>query len=228
MTTQESITLLNGYVTERRRTTANGAVKSRFTFEVKSEPITHNLDESALGLFPALAIREVLVEQIRSITATISKEASLARKYVLTAFEKSKPWAVKRYSGGKTGVTPPTTSQRKFNNSGRLANKLFVRHNAVEGTFTVNVPANRLSNGTFPTSALTEMLAELLSLVPAFANPASLVADERVQLAIAKAYQEILIQKRTRDQNGNLQLLKAGLDFARQLGELGSALSGEE
>lgn len=227
MASQKSITLLQDYVTERQRTSSSGT-KSRFTLTVKSEPISHTLDEVALGALPAKALRDVLSEQIKAISQPVSAGTSLARKYQRTGYAAGKPWATRRFSGGKTGATPPTDSDRMFNNSGRLADGLFIRLNPSEHEYTVNVPANRLDPSTFKGTTFTAMLEKLRELVPGLANPAELAGDPRVQDAVLKTLKDLLIKKQKEGYKATDELLKEGLEIAKQLYDVGEILNGDE
>ncbi len=191
MATQETIIINEGFE-ERRRTTASG-VKSRFTFTIVSEPIFMNFDDIALGAGPAAAIRDLISAGIKGISQVASAATILRRKYAAAAFARGQPGTVRRYSGGRTGATPPGESDRLYNDSGRLANGVFVRQNPSEGSWTVNVPANRLDPSTFKTQGLfVSMVDRLRDLVPAIRNP---MEDPKVIEAISVAVHDVLITK---------------------------------
>ena len=182
------------YLTERGGTTSSGkARKKRFTLEVKSEPLLLDLDELMLGAGPAEAIQELISSQISHITqdakpATVAFRARAARDLAA-----GKPWARKRYGGGRTGVKPPGQGAKLFNDSGRLAEGIFVRQNRKDNTFTVNVPANRLDPSTFSggAQALAEMTQRLVKLVPAL-DPRKLSTYQPVKSAISKAVKDMV------------------------------------
>jgi hypothetical protein len=125
----------------RTRTNKSGATKTRYTVEVSGDTILTNTDPKSLGKGPAEAIAAVIKERISSISATASQATIRARAVAAKAFAAGEQWAVKRYSGGRTGPMPPNQSNRAFNDSGRLAASIAV--GAQSESYVINFAANR-------------------------------------------------------------------------------------
>jgi hypothetical protein len=175
------IVLANGL---EQRTSKSG--KSRFTIKMHSEPVIFNLDPKALPKEVAPAIARHLQQAIKGITAVASAATIKARKIAAKAFTAGKPWAMKRYAGGRTGPKAPNQSDRLFNDSGRMADS--VRASASkDGAWRVNVAANRLSGD--PTS-VERIYAKLVELVPEFARPELLLQNALLKRTIEKAVEQ--------------------------------------
>lgn len=128
---------------ERTRTLKSGEKRSKYTVEITGDSIVANFDPRAWGKPLADAIAEFLRERISGITAVASAGALAARARAKKAFEAGRPWAMKQYAGGKIGAMPPAQTDRKFNDSGRLAASIVVAPNEKDGAFTINMAANR-------------------------------------------------------------------------------------
>jgi len=186
--TQDVIVINEGFQ-ERRRTTSTGT-KSRYTITVTAEPIIHNFSAEKLGEGPAIAIRDVIVKQIKAITEVANLATIKRRQSAAKAIQAGK--TDKRYSGGRMGAMAPSGSVRLFNDSGRLADGIFVRQNPQEKNWTINVPANRLDPSTFKSqAAFVGMVNRLRELVPALVNP---FGDKDVIHAIEVGIGEVLIR----------------------------------
>lgn len=195
--TQTSIVINEG-LTERQRTTGAGT-KSRYTIEVKSEPILHELNEEQLGKGPAEAIAEAIRNGIKSITEFAKPTTLRQRDAAKRALERGAAWAKRRYAGGRTGQKAPSGSVRLFNDSGRLADGVVAQQNVSEGAWTINVTANRLDPSTFKSREdFVSMVDRLRSMVPAMRDPTAVPA---VREAIADGIRNLLIRelKRTDD-----------------------------
>lgn len=233
MAITQDVIVINRGLEERRRTTGSGT-KSRYTLSIESEPIIHNFSEIRLGAAPAEAIKLAIQQQIKSITevaapATILRRQRAARNLAggqaeeykamaKTAFGKKEIAAgrghllgsngqndLKRYSGGRIGFMPPSGSVRLFNDSGRLADGLYVMQNVKEKNWTINVPANRLDPTTFgDMAAFVRMVDRLRELVPALTKPQDVPA---VRVAIQQSV-GVMIQK-ARDQAEAERMAKA-------------------
>lgn len=182
---KENVIILGGGL--EQRTNAKG--KSRFTVSIKSEPLVVNLDPKALGAPVAQAIAFHLKERVKGITATASEATIKAREVARRAFAAGKPWAMKRYAGGKMGARMPAQSDSLFNDSGRFADGIAV--GAAKDTFRINVPANRLSGDA---RTVERIWGKLLELVPEFADMGKLMAISDIVAARVKA-QAKMIQK---------------------------------
>ncbi len=143
MADDDTVVLGAANLRERQRTLKSGETRSKFTVEIKGDSIVANFDERAYGAPVAAAIAQLLRERIQSIAAVASPGVLAARARAKKAFEGGRQWAMKQYSGGKTGATPPAQSDRKYNDSGRLAASIVATANQTNKGFTINMAANR-------------------------------------------------------------------------------------
>jgi len=181
----ENVIILGGGL--EQRTNAKG--KSRFTIAIKAEPLVVNLDPKALGAPVAQAIAFHLKERVKGISATASEATIKAREVARRAFAAGKPWAMKRYAGGKMGARLPGQSDKLFNDSGRFGESIAV--GATKDAFRINVAANRLSGDA---RMVERIWGKLLELVPEFADMGKLMASSDIVSARVKAQQK-MIQK---------------------------------
>lgn len=192
MTTSQETFILNDFTGSTfDRRIRNG--KSRYTVTIKAEPLAINLSPTRLGEGPANAIRDVLRDSIKRIgwfaaTATRDRRERAARE-----FSVGKPSAVRRYTGGRTGATPPNQTQRAYNDSGRLADNLAVRQNE-ERDWIINVVANRFDPSTFTPAAFDRMITRLIELAPEWSGGRALLSHESVVLAIKKGLDESFVR----------------------------------
>lgn len=185
----DDIQILNEPTELRRRESKSG--KARFTVEIRSEPLLHNLSPKDLGRGVAEAIADVLRERVRSISAVAGEATMRARLSALKAFTLGKPWAQRRYSGGRTGPMPPARSDRAFNDSGRFAASIVAQPK--DDGFTVNVAANRLDpTTTAGDEGVRRMWNRLVELVPEFGDPRRLMDDLRVRRAIDQGHKAMI------------------------------------
>lgn len=199
--TQDVVVLndFSGGVFERRTRTTSSGTTDRYTCTIKAEPILHDFNALRLGKGPAEAIRNLVQRQIKGIGEFAAVATREKRERAVDALARGARWAQRRYSGGRTGTTPPNTSQRKFNDSGRLADGLEVREvrqgegdQSVTATYVINVPANRLNPAPggvreFTESAFGRMIEDLYRLVPALRGGEQVLGDPEVRTAIAQA-----------------------------------------
>lgn len=175
----------------RRGTTAKGTQrKARYSFEIVSEPLLHDLNELNLGRGPAEAIKDLIKDQINGISVTASKATIAMRIKARAALERGESWATKRYAGGRIGIMPPGVSDKLFQDSGRLRESIFVSPNLTDATYTVNVAANRLNPDLFG-SGFTEMIGRLVALVPAL-NPKTLRGMPTIERAIQQSVTDMI------------------------------------
>lgn len=161
----------------KRRESKSGKV--RFTIEIQSEPLIFNLDPKTMEASFATAIADELRARVQGITQDAPEATLTARKVEAKAYADGKPWALKRFAGGKLGAMPPNQTTRAFNNSGRFAKSIVAM--AKLGKWTVNVAANRLD----PTTGNVDRIwARLVSLVPAFVQPALLNSAPKVAKSV--------------------------------------------
>lgn len=164
----------------RSRTNKSG--KQRYTINVESEPLLHNMDASTLGKGVAEAIAETFRAKIRAIVAPAPVNTLRARDSARAAFVRGAKWATKRYSGGRMGTRIPYQTDRAFDDSGRFAESIVARENKAEKAWTINVAANRLDDAT--SGGAVRIWRKLITLVPAFGDPRLLRDEPRVVEAI--------------------------------------------
>ena len=148
-------------IRERRRTSKSG-VKQRFSVETTYEPIAHNLDALAVGKLAAEAVTKIYIKRLQGY-ARFVKAATLARRdRWAKEFQNSEYQAMRRFTGGRTGATPPITGQHFWlNHSGRLA-RMTTNANATDKSYTTNVPANRLNPAEFDKPSQLEIIFQRL------------------------------------------------------------------
>lgn len=198
MAITQEVVVLNDFgnmrVEERQRTTSEGTT-SRYTMTLTAEPIIH--DFAALKLNPevAKAIGELIKKQIGDIKEKADAATIQKRNYAEKALGLGKSWAVKRYTGGRTGALPPKAAHAEhlFNDSGRLAQSIAVMQNTKEEGFTINVAANRLRPETFTGDQFTRMITKLRELVPALRGGIEVLQDPTVREAINDAQAEWIV-----------------------------------
>jgi hypothetical protein len=225
----QNVIILGGGLERRDRTSASGVTKSRYSITVESTPLVHNFDELPLGQGPAQAMADVLKTKMRNITA-FAKPATIARrKAAQKELARGVPSAVRRYSGGRTGVTPPSTgASTLFKDSGRFINGIVVMRNKVEKGFTINIPANRLDPTTFNggEAAMAAMYARLVALVPEFADARLLMESPEVEKAILDGIKGLIGASQGRLEASMLTRWKSAVELARGVGNLGRMLGG--
>lgn len=221
MASQEVI-VLNDFgsmrVEERQRTTSEGTT-SRYTMTITAEPILHDFAQAKVSAIVPKAIAELIKTQIRGITAKASEATIQKRAYAARAFALGKTWAVKRYSGGRTGPTPPETASydRLFNDSGRLADGITVMQNTKEEGFTINVTANRLNPDMFGAGKFTGMVTRLRELVPALRGGIEVLQDQAVNDAVKQAQAEFIVNA-ARDQRAGKPMTPLALELLKKYG----------
>lgn len=194
-----------------QRTSKTG--KQRYTVKVSAEPVYVNLSPRDLGKDIAVAIANHLRERVRGISAIAAPATIKARKVAAKAYALGKPWAVKRYSGGKTGAKQPDQSDRKFNDSGRFGDSITA--NAGENSWRVNVAANRLSG-----PDVTKIWTRLLELVPEFGNLVGMMEQSDILKAKVNTAAKMVRKGQMQSAKGALDLLAAGARLFEQVGSL--------
>ena len=218
MPIDQNVIVLGAGLEERQRTTSKGTT-SRYTVTVSGDSLVHNFDDVALGAGPAEAIRNVLRDKVRAIVAVAAPSTLANRQRAKAALQRGASWAVKRYSGGRTGTKEPGQTVRLFNDSGRFADGLFVRQNLKEKSWTINVPANRLDPSTFADgqAGLQEMYQRLVELVPEFADASKLADAPEVRRAVAESISDVLMKAGKETERLKRELIKKGLELLRQV-----------
>ena len=192
--------------------------KERFSVQLKTDPITINLDPKTLGKPVADAIAHHLRERVKGITETASPATLRARKAAEMAIQAGRAWAVKRYGGGRMGNMAPNQSDKSFNDSGRFAESISVGASK-DDSWRINVAANRLDSKTATGGAagVLRIWQKLVSLVPEFADMGLLMQASDVVRARVKA-QERMFSKGTLKEA--LSLVNDVIDTARNVGGL--------
>ena len=183
-----------GSLQRRTRTSASGKTTDRYTIAIDAEPFALNFDTKQLGAGVAQAITNHLKARISEIGAQASPATLRARKNAETAFNAGKPWAVRQYSGGRTGPTPPNQSTRIGNDSGRLVGGL-VANPTKDNNWVINVPANRLNAKYLGSeAALQRVLERIRQFVPEFGSAHELMTVLSVRRAIKEASKALYIK----------------------------------
>lgn len=208
----DTLVLFNEVLEER----TNKAGKKRYTIRVKAEPVIINADPRALGKPIADAIAHHYKERIKGITALAAPATIKARQVALKAFMLGKPWAMKRYSGGRTGSKPPLRSERAFNDSGRFGDSISVNASS-DGHWRINVASNRLDQQDGAAQRIFKRLAEL---VPEIADPSLLLNNQILKRALIKANEGLIIKARETTKKLSWDIVRATLDLASKVANL--------
>lgn len=199
---KDSVMVLNDYGLTSRTRIGTGKAgnptrgKTRYSVTIKSEPILVETDPKALGAAPALAIRDHYKRSMRNISEPSTQATLRARQTALKAVVAGEPWAMKQYSGGRTGTKPPARSDRFGFDSGRFIDSIAV--GTTRDGYVINVAANRLDPSTMNggEAGLQRFVEKLRGYVPGFGNAAELVNVLSVQRAIRDSTKAML-QKAT-------------------------------
>lgn len=202
----------------KSRTSKSG--KQTFSVSVTAEPIIINTGPAAFIAPVAQAVAHHLKERMRGISETASKATLKARKAAEMAMQAGKPWATKRYAGGRIGAMPPNKSDRLFNDSGRFADGLVAAYVGKDGTFRINVPANRLDPSTTSDgqAGVARIWQRLVQLIPEFADAGKLMENDVIR-ATAKRSMSNMIKKAKATQD------KLAVDAVRGLFNIASSVS---
>lgn len=191
---------LNDFGLQRRdRTTASG-VKSRYTVEIKSDPLVHVYNPKAMGEGPASAIADHLRERVQGIAALASPSTQRKRLQAEQAFKEGKSWATRRYAGGRMGAMQPDNATGRqgalFNDSGRFA-KSIVANPTVDDAWVVNMAANRVDPATFRDgeAGVLRMLETLRRYVPEWGDARAIANVPVVKQEIALGADMILVNR---------------------------------
>lgn len=177
------------------KTRASGKARTVVTMTVKSEPITYNISPAALLTNAAVALASQIRQQTEDIQAKVKPSTAKARETAERAYAAGKSWAVRRYSGGRMGATPPRFGeQRQFNHSGRLAKSIVARYQEKAREFYINYAANRWRVEDFRSPAhMDAAVQRWISLVPVLQDPG---ADIEVQRAFQRSHNEMVEKHR--------------------------------
>jgi len=208
----DQVVLLNELLEQRTSKTG----KQRVTIRVKAEPLIVNADPRALGKPIAEAIAHHYRERIKGITATASPATIKARKVAAKAFAAGKEWALKRYSGGRTGAMAPGQSDRAFNDSGRFADTIAVNASS-DGYWRINVASNRLDSTTGNVERIWKRLSEL---VPEIADPALLLNNQIFKRALMKANEGLVTKAEERTSKLTVGLVRKAIGLVDKVARL--------
>jgi hypothetical protein len=195
---QDTVVLFGPYK-ERTRTTSRGT-KQRLSVTVKATPILHNFDDRRLGEKPAEAIKSIYFRALAKAEGTISEATVAHRQRALVAHAAGKKWAKERYAKGRAKREfPPIAANlsRPAMFSGRLAHGLFVRENAKEKEWTINVPANRFSRSTSRDEAQYRRM--LSAIQKHFPSVNEIRRDKEFKSAAAASIRQLIVTAETRN-----------------------------
>lgn len=188
----DNLVIINEGLEERRSKTG----KKRFSVRIEAEPLIFNVDPKALGAPVAKAIVQHLKTAVASISVNASKATLAAREKEKKAFDRGAAWAVRRFSGGRMGATPPKDGERRaFNHSGRFVDSITANASR-DGAWRVNVAANRLDAKT--SNNVQRIWERLRELVPEFADAGQLMSKPIVASAIRQAQQAMITKGKAR------------------------------
>lgn len=115
-----------------------------YRVDFESDALLVNMDAKELNSVFSAGLLQILQKQISDVTETVSP-ATLQRRQRHRANPGTRSYH-RRYAGGRIGDLPPSTSVRKFNDSGRMARHPVVnvrRRTSGQSAAVVNWPANR-------------------------------------------------------------------------------------
>jgi hypothetical protein len=218
MAHDDIIVLNEGLGVLERRLSKSG--KQRYTVKITAEPIVVNTSKDAIGGPVAEAIAHHLREKIRGISAVASAATLEYRRKAQSAFKRGAPWAVRRYSGGRTGPMEPNQTNRLFNDSGRFGETIFA--SASKDAWRVNVAANRLSGDP---ASVQRIYLRLVQFVPELANPSLLLRNDIIRRALQTAADNMIQKGRATSKKMGASLVRSLLRTGRQLAAIGNSLS---
>lgn len=214
----DDVMVINDYgLTRRTSTLKSGATKQRYYTVIKSEPVLISTDPKALTRATASAAADHLRQRVQDISAQASPATIKRRQVAAKALAEGKPWAVQRYSGGRTGTMAPNQSDKMFNDSGR-----FSRSIAVGGTkdgWAINVAANRLDPRTLDggEAGLVKMVERLRQYVPEWGDASRLMEVLSVRRAMKDVGGEMI--RKTKSETVDLMTRLMQSVMGRGVGE---------
>lgn len=170
--------------------------KSVMTISVQSEPIVMMLEEGEVAKRAAEMLAQRIREQTSQISEMVDDEDTVkARAKMERAFYKAKPYAWRRYDGGRTGVTPPRSGERrKFNHSGRLVQSIVAAYVEKTKEWRINFAANRWNPRDWKSQAdMQRAFQEWVARVPVLQDASS---DMGIQRAIRETFADVMEKQR--------------------------------
>lgn len=197
--------------------------RSYMTIEVHSEPITVMLDEGAVAKKAAEMLAQRIREQTKAITKTVDESTAKARRKLEKAFAQGKTYAVRQFTGGRTGVTPPHVgSNQAFNHSGRLANGIVAQFVKSTKEWAINFPANRWDPKHWGDLGKMQVaFQKWVALVPVLQDASS---DIGIRKAIEETFGDVL-QKQKMDTD-HKTAMQRGRSFVELVQKAGGQLRG--
>jgi hypothetical protein len=197
------------------RTSKSGRV--RYAIRVKSEPVLFNLDPKQIGATVTQAIIHHLRERVKGVTAIAPPATLKAREVEARAYKAGKPWALRRFSGGRTGATPPIEgSTAALNSSGRFANSI-VGNASNDGSWRINVAANRFDART---GNVTRFWNRLVELVPEFGDSRRLMTSDIVRKSVERASSDMIKKAQATTTKLQISMIRSILGLGRQIADI--------
>lgn len=171
-----------------------GTSKARMTTTVTSEPLVFMLEEGAVAKRAAEMFAQRIREQTLAIAEPVKAATARARRTAERAFARGEAWAVQRYSGGRTGVTPPRPGEnRAFNHSGRLALGITANYSKQSKEWFIRTAANRWKASDFRSpAAMAHAFREWVARIPVLQDASS---DLGIQRAIRTTVEKDVMHK---------------------------------
>lgn len=221
--TQDVVVLNEFGLSERRRTLKSGKTKSRYSISIETEPVLHDFSEVRLGRDVAETIADTLRQSFAKTTHTVSDQTLEFRNYAADAYARSAPWAVARYSGGRTGATPPMGGSQVGTDSGRLSKTIYIQDVPKEKSWIVNVAANRLTPETSRNHAqYLAMVKRIQDAVPELGNVQALMRHPAVRDEIEASIANMIAVASAKNKQLRGKLLREVGKLARQMATLGN------
>jgi hypothetical protein len=182
-------------VRRRTRITRGGKIQRRYTLEIETEPVFHDLNEERMGRGAAETLAEVISDNLRNSSRQVKEATRRYRRWAEKVYYTGRPQKAKiaidkRYAGGRIGETPPRGESTQYGvDSGRLADGLFARiartgRTGQRAAWHINVPANRLNRGDEFWGGSKAMFDEWLTQFRQLANISGAVASLEFQSAL--------------------------------------------
>jgi hypothetical protein len=190
-----TVTLPSGQVVQTgpATTKTSTSYKSSISISVESEPIAFMLDEGVVAKKAAEMLAQRIREQTGGITAMVKPATAKARAVQSRAFSKGESWAVKQFSGGRMGATPPVAGElRQFNHSGRLRESIVASFVQQNKEWRINFAANRWDIKHWKDEAKMRVaFQKWVALVPVLQDASS---DMGIQRAIRETFAEVMVK----------------------------------
>lgn len=188
------ITLPSGLVLQGQATTKTStSYKSSISISVESEPIVFMLDEGLVAQKAAEMLAQRIREQTGEIAAPVKPATAKARDTAARAFARGEAWALKQFSGGRMGPTPPAVGERRaFNHSGRLRDSIVAAFVSKTKEWRINFAANRWDIKHWgDLGKMQAAFQKWVALVPVLKDAS---ADLGIRQAIKETFAEVIVK----------------------------------